>query len=148
MKLGMMLLFIYPWLVEMSSLFPPVVQALFDPWVTWGLSVVTGLTALAGTLATGSIYAAPGALASVGALMPKMNGGGTKKQSGGIKFPHINDVIHNVLDNTKEVNDVQSGGSSSETDESIVFLGSLAIVSLAGISLALIRSKNLSGKSV
>jgi hypothetical protein len=79
-------------------------------------------------------------------LMPTLNGGG--KQSGGIKFPNINDVIHNVLDNTKEVNDPQAGGASKETDESIMFLGSLAIVSLAGISLALIRSKNLSAKSI
>jgi hypothetical protein len=151
MKLGMMLLFIWPWLVEMSSLFPPVVQALFDPWVTWGLSLVAGLTALSGTIATTSFITAPNAIpdaiSKLSGLMPKMNGGG-KKQSGGIKFPHLNDVIHNVLDNTKEVNDAQTGGSSNETDESIVFLGSLAIVSLAGISLALIRSKNLSGKSV
>ena len=146
MKFGMMLIFIYPWLLEMSSLFPPVVQALFDPWVSWGISVVGGLTALAGTLATGSIIAAPGAISEVAKLMPTLNGGG--KQSGGIKFPNINDVIHNVLDNTQEVNDPQTGGASKEMDESIMFLGSLAIVSLAGISLALIRSKNLSRTSV
>jgi len=152
MKMGMMLMFIYPWLIEMSSLFPPEVQAIFDPWVSWGLTAVGGITALATTLTVGSIYAAPGAISTVVGLFPKMNGGGenpVKKQSGGIKLPSINDVIHNVLDNTKEMPELQEGGASSkETDESIMFLGSLTIVSLAGISLALIRSKNLSRTSI
>ena len=86
-----------------------------------------------------------------------MSGGGkpSKKQHGGIKFPDINDVIHNVLDNTKDIPEQQpqagggsGGGSSDASDENIVFLGSLAIVSLAGISIALIRNKNLSRATV
>jgi hypothetical protein len=72
-----------------------------------------------------------------------MSGGG---QKGGAKMPDINDVIHNVLDNTKEISS-QEGGSK-DTDEGIMFLGSLGIVSLAGISLALIRSKKLSPANI
>jgi hypothetical protein len=148
-KLGMMLIFIYPWLLEMSSLFPPIVQAMFDPYVSWGITIVGGITTLVTALTAGSIYAAPSALANLSTLMPKLSGGG-KKQHGGIKFPKINDVIQNVLDKTEELPAEQEGGGSkdAETDESIMFLGSLTIVSLAGISLALIRSKNLSGTNI
>ena len=155
MLFGMMLLYIWPWLTEMSSLFPPTVQAIFDPWVSFGISLLGGVMALVTALGAGSLYAAPGALSELGKLFPSMSGGGkpSKKQHqhGGIKFPDINDVIHNVLDNTKDIPEQQpqaGGGGSDASDENIVFLGSLAIVSLAGISIALIRNKNLSRATV
>lgn len=143
MLFGMMLLYIYPWVVEMSSLFPPEVQAVFDPWIGWGVSAVGGIMALTTALGAGSLYAAPGAITQLASLFPKMSGGA---QKGGAKMPDINDVIHNVLDNTKEISS-QEGGSK-DTDEGIMFLGSLGIVSLAGISLALIRSKKLSAANI
>jgi hypothetical protein len=129
----MMLIFIYPWIVEMSSLFPPVVQELFNPWVSWGVGTLGAVMALTAALGGGSILAVPGALSTVKSIiMP---------QRGGAKLPQINDIIYNVLDNTKELPAQEGGASAEETDEGIMFLGSLAIVSLAGISLALVRSK-------
>ena len=140
-KFGMMLIFIYPWIVEMSSLFPPVVQELFNPWVTWGLGALGAVTALTTALAGGSMLAVPGALSTVKSMiMPQA----AAPQRGGAKLPQINDIIYNVLDNTKELPAQEGGASAEETDEGIMFLGSLAIVSLAGISLALVRSKKAS----
>jgi len=143
MLFGMLLLYIYPWVVELSSLFPPEVQAVFDPWIGWGVTALGGIMGLVTALGAGSLYAAPGAITQLASLFPKMSGG---SQKGGAKMPDINDVIHNVLDNTKEISS-QEGGSK-DADEGIMFLGSLGIVSLAGISLALIRSKKLSATNV
>jgi len=148
MLFGMMLLYIYPWVLEMSSLFPPEVQAIFDPWIGWGISALGAVMGLTAALGAGTLYAVPGAISQLGSILPKMSGG--TKQAGGIKLPEINEVIHNVLDNTKEAPVHQQGGekANTDTDEGIMFLGSLAIVSLAGISLALIRSKKLSPANI
>jgi hypothetical protein len=73
-------------------------------------------------------------------------GGGKqeKQQKAGAKFPGFNEAIQTAMDSTEPIIPVlEGGGGSQDADESILFLGSLAIASLAGISLALIRSKKI-----
>ena len=118
-----------------------------------------GITA---TVGVGGIYALPVVIPQVKQLIAsvKQGGGGstTRKQgggsgsgsgSGGGTIPDVNDIIHNVLNNTQdEIPFQQSGGGAIDKDESTVFLGSLAIISLLGIALAVRRNKIISRKSV
>ena len=160
--LGMMFLYVYPWYLEISRAIPPEIQPVLSSWAGWGvntLGIVLGITA---TVGVGGIYALPVVIPQVKQLIAsvKQGGGGstTRKQgggsgsgsgSGGGTIPDVNDIIHNVLNNTQdEIPFQQSGGGAIDKDESTVFLGSLAIISLLGIALAVRRNKIISRKSV
>jgi hypothetical protein len=151
--LGMMFLYIYPWYLEISSAIPPELQPVLSSWAGWVVIAVGTAMGLVATVGVAGIYAIPGALPQLKQLFfSKTQGGGgstTRKQGGGGTIPDMNDIIHNVLNNTQdEIPFEQSGGGAIDKDESTVFLGSLAIVSLLGIALAVRRNKIISRKSV
>lgn len=159
---GMMLLYIYPCFTEMMSMFPPEIQAMMNPWLSWAITATGAIMGLTATIAGGTILAVPGALGTVKKLFTSQAGGseesvpepvapmtGGGKQTAGAKLPDINDVIQETLNNTKdEMPFLQGGGGALDTDESTVFLGSLTIASLVGIGLAVMRNKKLSSESV
>lgn len=153
--LGMMFLYIYPWYLEISSAIPPEIQPVLSSWAGWSVTTLGTLMGIAATAGVAGIYAIPGALPQLKQLFFSTNQGGggstTRKQGGGggTSIPDVNDIIHNVLNNTQdEVPFEQSGGGAIDKDESTVFLGSLAIISLLGIALAVRRNKIISRKSV
>ena len=103
------------------------------------------------TMSVAGIYALPGALPQIKQLFVDVSqAGGSKKQTGGTTpLPDMNKIIREVLDNTRDEVPLQDGGGTPlDKDESIMFLGSLAIASLAGISLAVMRNKKQSRGSV
>lgn len=153
--LGMMFLYIYPWYLEISSAIPPEIQPVLSSWAGWGVTTLGILMGVATTLTVGGIYAIPVVIPQVKQVIASVSQGGggstTRKQGGGggTSIPDVNDIIHNVLNNTQdEIPFEQSGGGAIDKDESTVFLGSLAIVSLLGIALAVRRNKIISRKSV
>jgi hypothetical protein len=157
---GMMFLFIYPWYLELSSAIPPEIQPVLSSWAGWGVTTIGTLLGIAATVSVAGIYALPGALPQLKALFVDVNqaGGARKKpvkpvkpvQTGGsTPLPDMNKVIQSVLENTRdEVPFVQGGGGALDMDESAIFLGSLIIASLVGISLAVARNKKLSRGSI
>jgi len=153
--LGMMFLFVYPWYLEISSAIPPEIQPVLSSWAGWGVTTMGTLMGIAATASVAGIYALPGALPQLKQLFVDANqAGGSKKmkytaKGGSTPLPEMNKVIQEVLENTKdEVPMVQEGGGAIDTDESTIFLGSLTIASLIGISLAVMRNKKLSRGSV
>jgi hypothetical protein len=160
--LGMMFLYVFPWYLEISSAIPPEIQPVLSSWAGWGVSTLGILMGIAATVGVAGIYALPVVMPQLKQLLAsvKQGGGGstTRKQgggggsgggSGGGTIPDMNDIIHNVLNNTQdEIPFEQSGGGAIDKDESTVFLGSLAIISLLGIALAVRRNKIISRKSV
>jgi len=153
---GMMFLFIYPWYLELSSAIPPEIQPVLSSWAGWGVTTIGTLMGIAATASVAGIYALPGALPQLKAMFVDVNqaGGGKKKvkapqKGGSTPLPDMNRVIQSALENTKdEMPLTQDGGGVIDTDESTIFLGSLAIASLIGISLAVTRNKKLSAGSV
>lgn len=164
---GMMLLYIYPCFTEMTGNFPPEIQAMINPWLTWAITAAGAIMGLTATIAGGTMLAVPGAFSTVKNLFTPQAGGaeepipepvpepvapmtgGGKKQKGGASLPDINQVIQDTLNNTSdEMPFLQGGGGAIDTDESTVFLGSLTIASLVGIGLAVMRNKKLSSGSV
>lgn len=155
---GMMFLFIYPWYLEISSAIPPEIQPVLSSWVGSGVTTIGTIMGIAATASVAGIYALPGALPQIKALFVQSNqaGGGKKqppvpqKQKGGsTPLPDMNKVIKAALDNTRdEMPILQGGGGVVDADESTIFLGSLTIASLIGISLAVMRNKKLSRESV
>ena len=162
--LGMMFLFVYPWYLEISSAIPPEIQPVLSSWAGWGVTTIGTLMGIAATVSVAGIYALPGALPQLKQLfvdanqaggsknMKPMLGGSTptpRQKGGTTPLPEMNKVIQEVLENTKdEVPMVQEGGGAIDTDESTIFLGSLTVASLIGISLAVMRNKKLSRGSV
>ena len=152
---GMMFLFIYPWYLELSSAIPPEIQPVLSSWAGWGVTTLGTLMGIAATASVAGIYALPGALPQLKAIYTEASqgGGGKKgreKQKGGtIPLPDMNRVIQEALDTTRdEVPIQQDGGGAVDKDESAIFLGSLVIASLIGISVAVVRNKKLSRGSV
>jgi hypothetical protein len=154
MILGMLFLFVYPWYLELSSAIPPEIQPVLSSWAGWGVTTIGTLLGIAATVGVAGIYALPGALPQLKALFVDVNqaGGGGKKRvqkGGSTPLPDMNKVIQSVLENTRdEVPFVQGGGGALDMDESAIFLGSLIIASLVGISLAVARNKKLSRGAV
>lgn len=160
--IGMMFLFIYPWYLEISSSIPPEIQPVLSSWVGSGVATIGIIMGIVTTFGVAGIYAVPGALTQLKNLFVSVNqAGGSKgrpsppqplpqKQSGGsTSLPDMNKVIKAALDNTRdEMPIVQDGGGAIDADESTIFLGSLTIASLIGISLAVMRNKKLSRESV
>jgi hypothetical protein len=155
--IGMLFLFIYPWYLELSSAIPPEIQPVLSSWAGWGVTTIGTLMGIGATVGVAGIYALPGALPQLKAMFVDVNqAGGAKKkpvqkQAGGtIPLPDMNKVIQTALDNTRdEVPMVQDGGGAAiDADESTIFLGSLTVASLIGISLAVTRNKKLSRGSV
>jgi hypothetical protein len=148
---GLMFGFIYPWYLELSSAIPPEIQPVLSSWAGWGVTTIGTLLGIAATASVAGIYALPGALPQLKKLFVDVNqAGGAKKQKGGsTPLPDMNNIIREVLDNTRDEVPIQDGGGTPlDTDESVVFLGSLAIASLAGISLAVMRNKKLSRERI
>jgi len=150
---GMMFLYVYPWYLEISSSIPPEIKPVLSSWAGWGVKTIGVVMGAIATIGVAGIYALPGAIPQVKALFTDttQGGGGKKKgpQAGGTKLPSMNNIIHDALNNTRdEVPMVQEGGGAFDTDESAMFLGSLTIASLVGISLAVMRNKKLSRESV
>lgn len=151
---GAMLIYVAIWINTMSSLLPASLSAKLDSWINWLIKVLGAVLALVSAITLGSVWAVPGAASSLAsALMPSSqttpSSSGTQRGGGKKAVPkNLNEIIQNALDNTPQEMPVQAGGGGKETDESIIFLGSLAIISMAGISLALIRRKNISGVTV
>jgi len=153
---GMMFLFIYPWYLEISSAIPPEIQPVLSSWAGWGVTTIGTILGIIATVGVAGIYALPGALTQVNKLFVDVNqaGGGKakpvpKQKGGSTPLPDMNKVIQATLDNTRdEMPITQGGGGVVDTDESTIFLGSLTIASLIGISLAVMRNKKLSRGSV
>lgn len=148
---GMMFLFIYPWYLELSSAVPPEIQPVLSSWAGWGVTTIGTVMGIVATMSVAGIYALPGALPQIKQLFVDISqAGGSKKQTGGsTPLPDMNKIIREVLDNTRDEVPLQDGGGTPlDKDESIMFLGSLAIASLAGISLAVMRNKKLSSRTV
>jgi hypothetical protein len=146
MLYGLMIPYLYIWYRQFIVLMPAAVQAKIEPAIDWATTVLGAGLALAGTLTVGTFMAAPAAFAELKNLMPSLQQGGgkqKKEQKAGAKFPGFNEAIQNAMDSTESVPLILEGGGGNDADESILFLGSLAITSLAGISLALIRSKKI-----
>ena len=145
--IGMVAVFALPfWYANVSANIPPTIQASLTSWANWGMSTL-GMV-MAGTAAVGAagIYALPGLLPQLTGLMSTQAGGAQK----GGKLPDMSKVIQEALDNTPDEMPLQQGGGGGaiDMDESVMFLGSLAIASLVGISLAVMRNKKLSSGSV
>jgi hypothetical protein len=145
--IGMVAVFALPfWYMNVSANIPPTLQATLTSWANWGMSTL-GMV-MAGTAAVGAagIYALPGLLPQLQGLMSTTQAGGVQK---GGKLPDMSKVIQEALDNTPdEIPLQQGGGGAIDTDESVMFLGSLVIASLVGITLAVMRNKKLSRGSV
>jgi len=142
---GLMIPYLYLWYQQFIVLMPASVQAKIEPFTNWMITILGAIFGLVGTLTAGTFLAAPAAFSQLTSLIPSPQAGGAKK--GSVKFPNVNDVIHTAVDSSKPSLPVLDGGGE-DTDESIMFLGSLAIASLAGISLALIRSRKVSSTPV
>lgn len=139
---GLMIPYLLLWYMQFIVLMPPAIQAQIDPFFGWGITVLGAVMGLVGTFAAGTFLAAPAAFSQLTKLLPSPQGGGGQKA--GAKFPAFNEAINTAMDSTPTKPPVLEGGGGQDVDESIMFLGSLAIASLAGISLALIRSKKVS----
>jgi len=157
---GMMFMFLLPWYLEISSSIPPEIRPVLSSWAGWAVTSLGALLGIAATVGAAGIYAIPSALPKLQSMFQSGGGkaqagtkaqAGSKKESqaGGTKLPSMNSIIQNVLDETNdELPILQDGGTVIDTDESAVFLGSLALASLVGISLAVMRNKNISRGSV
>jgi len=155
---GAMCLYVVPWYLEISSAMPPEIQPLLSSWAGWGVTTIGTVMGIVATVGVAGVYALPGALPQLKAAFFDSNqaGGGKAKQKqqqlqrGGVTpLPDMNKVIQAALDNTQdEMPIVQDGGGVIDTDESVIFLGSLTVASLIGIALAVARNKKLSRESV
>jgi hypothetical protein len=143
LTLGLMLPYLYLYYTQFIELMPGNIRAEIEPTVNWIITILGGIIGLGGTLIAGSFMAAPSAFASLMNLLPSAQTGGApppKTQKGGASFPTLNEVIHDAIDSTPPSLPVLEGGGE-DMEESAVFLGSLGIAALAGLCLALIRSK-------
>lgn len=154
---GMMFLFIYPWYLEISSAVPAEIQPILSSWAGSGVAAIGTIMGIAATVGVAGIYALPGALPQIKGLFssPSQSGGGggggkPKQKGGSTPLPQMNKVIQAALDTTRDEMPILQGGGGSvvDADESTIFLGSLTIASLVGISLAVMRNKKLSRGSV
>ena len=124
---------------------PPVVTAAWKPIVNTIFTVVGGVTALAGG-GIGGMLVLPKLMSSLKSNVAEVSSAlppaAPTVQTGGA-IPSL-EVIANKILNGEETMNNQEGGGSDDTATN-VFLGTLTVVTLGGIGLALIRSK---GESV
>ena len=131
---------------------PPVVTAAWKPIVNTLFTVIGGVTALAGG-GIGAMLVLPKLMSSLKSNVAEVSAAlppappvappaAPTVQKGGA-IPSLEVIANNILNGEETMNN-QEGGGRDDTATN-VFLGTLTVVTLGGIGLALIRSK---GESV
>jgi hypothetical protein len=140
---------------SLLNMLPPAIQNSWKPLMNTVFAVIGGVTAVAG----GGI----GGMMALPALMGSLKSGATQVaaiapapapapapaaapapapappvQKGGGELPSLATVANNILNGTQNLNQAGGGGEDLSTN---LFLGSLTLVTLGGLGLALIRSK-------
>ena len=133
---------------SLVNMLPPAIQNSWKPLMNTAFAIIGGVTAVAGG-GIGGMMALPtlmGSLKSgasqVAAIAPAVAAPPTAAsapavQQGGGELPSLASVANNILNGTQNLN--QAGGGEDLSTN--LFLGSLTLVTLGGLGLALIRSK-------
>jgi hypothetical protein len=125
------------------NMLPSVLTATYKPILNMVMTVLGGITALAGTGA--SVMMLPNLISNFNKNQSEYTAALATVQKGGGDLPSLADVAQKIM---KKEN-LQTGGAVDIEDaSSTLFVGSLALVTFAGISLALVRSKGLSAESI
>jgi hypothetical protein len=121
---------------------PPSITAGYKPIVNSVFAVLAGITAIAGGGA--GLMMLPTLMKTLQSNSAEYTQSVAAPQSGGgSELPSLEQVANNILDHKT----TQTGGGS-EDESSNIFLGILTIITLAGISLALVRSKTESRRKI
>ena len=127
------------------NMLPPSITAGYKPIVNTIFAILGAITAIGGgsfgmmmlpTLIKSLQSNSAEYTASVAAVTPQTGGSS--------ELPSLDKIANDILEHKT----TQTGGGSTEDLSSNIFLGTLTIVTLAGISLALARSKTESGLNV
>jgi len=130
------------------NMLPPVLTTAYKPILNMIMTVFGGITAVAGGGA--GMMMLPNMFSSLSKSQTEYKAAiaaplTAPVQTGGGDLPSLADVADKILN--KE--NLQTGGSIEIEDaSSMLFVGSLTLVTLAGISLALVRSKGVSAESI
>jgi len=125
------------------NMLPSVITATYKPILNMVMTVLGGITALAGTGA--SIMMLPNLISNFNKSQEELKAATATLQTGGGDLPSLADVAQKIM---KKENHQTGGAIDVEDASSMLFVGSLALVTFAGISLALVRSKGLSAESI
>jgi hypothetical protein len=135
---------------SLLNMLPPAIQTSWKPLMNTAFAVIGGVTAVAGG-GIGGMMALPALMGSlksgasqVAAIAPAAApapapASAPVQQKGGGELPSLATVANNILNGT-ETNINQLGGGTEDLSTNL-FLGSLTLVTLGGLGLALIRSK-------
>jgi hypothetical protein len=139
---------------SLVNMLPPAIQNSWKPMMNTAFAIIGGVTAVAGggiggmmalptlmgslksgasqvaAIAPAVVAPAPAPVASAPAPAPAV-------QQGGGELPSLATVANNILNGTQTLN--QAGGGEDLSTN--LFLGSLTLVTMGGLGLALIRSK-------
>lgn len=126
------------------NMLPPVLTTAYKPILNMIMTVFGGITAVAGGGA--GMMMLPSMMSSFNKNQAEYTAAtAAPVQKGGGDLPSLADVAEKIVN--KE--NLQTGGALEIEDaSSMIFVGSLTLVTLAGISLALVRSKGLSAESI
>ena len=128
------------------NMLPSVLTTAYKPILNTIMTVFGGITALAGGGA--GMMMLPSMMSSLSKNQAEYTAAtatAAPVQKGGGDLPSLADVAEKIVN--KE--NLQTGGSMEIEDaSSMLFVGSLTFVTLAGISLALVRSKGVSAESI
>jgi hypothetical protein len=126
------------------NMLPPVLTTAYKPILDMVMTVFGGITAVAGGGA--GMMMLPNMMSSFSKSQTEYKAAvAAPVQAGGGDLPTLADVADKILN--KE--NLQTGGAIEIEDaSSMIFVGSLTLVTLAGISLALVRSKGVSAESI
>lgn len=123
------------------NLLPPSITSGYKPIINSIFAVLGGVTALGGGSA--GIMMLPQLMGSLKTNSAEFTAA-TAQKGGSAELPSLDEVANRILEHKP----LQSGGGESEDLSSNIFIGILTLVTLGGISLALVRSKAESRESV
>jgi hypothetical protein len=143
---------------SLLNMLPPAIQTSWKPLMNTTFAIIGGVTAVAGggiggmvalpglisALKSGASQAAavvPTATATAAAAPAATAAPAPTAQKGGGELPSLARVAENILNGEETVVNQTGGGKTTEDTSTNMFLGALTLVTLGGMSLALIRSK-------
>lgn len=122
---------------SLLNMLPPSITAAWKPILNMIFTVVGGVTAVAGG-GVGGMLALPKIMSAFKSNVSEVSS--ALPQSGGGGLPSLEEVANNIINGESAKNTINQTGGGEDLSATI-FLGSLTLVTLGGMGLALIRSK-------